>query len=268
MTTTKEIVKASTHWYHKDGTPCYTVEYADKKRKGEFRPTTKRDAKKLDLVPSVTGILKVITKPGLEVWKQQQVLESAYTCPLKRSEVDSGTWLSKVMEDAQEQAKNAREKGNIKHAQVENYFKAQILPDDQVTCEQIQKINQLLMDYEISGIDDIEAEKSFACEKWGGKMDMPALKKNFIADLKTTEFTLVDGIPHKKGKKDKMVYPEHIQQLAGYGMGNGLKEPTGISIFLSTIDNSVWHYHWDLEDYLKACEQFMLMSDLWWSLNW
>jgi len=60
--------------------------------------------------------------------------------------------------------------------------------------------------------EDIEPEKSFASiQGFGGKMDLPALTKNFIGDIKTTEFTLVDGIPHKKGKKVKL--SERVERM-------------------------------------------------------
>ena len=51
------------HWYKQDGSPCYEVPYADPKK--GMRSTTIRDARKLNLVPSVTTILQVMDKPGL-----------------------------------------------------------------------------------------------------------------------------------------------------------------------------------------------------------
>ena len=47
------------HWYTRDGVPVHTQPKAD--GKGE-RPTTLRDARKLAFLPSVTTILKVISK--------------------------------------------------------------------------------------------------------------------------------------------------------------------------------------------------------------
>ena len=49
--------------------------------KGEPRPTTLRDARKLDLVPSVTNILGVIAKPELTAWLQEQAVMAALTLP-------------------------------------------------------------------------------------------------------------------------------------------------------------------------------------------
>ena len=65
------------HWYQRDGQPLHTVLSA----KGEPRPTTLRDARKLDLLPSVTNILGVIAKPELTAWLQEQAVMAALTLP-------------------------------------------------------------------------------------------------------------------------------------------------------------------------------------------
>ena len=67
----------SAHWYQRDGVPLHTVLSA----KGEPRPTTLRDARKLGLLPSVTNILGVIAKPGLTSWLQEQAVLAALTLP-------------------------------------------------------------------------------------------------------------------------------------------------------------------------------------------
>ncbi len=60
----------SGHWYTQEGKPAYTVVGSN----GKVRNTTLRDAKKLKLLPSVTTVMSVAAKPGLEAWKQQQLL--------------------------------------------------------------------------------------------------------------------------------------------------------------------------------------------------
>jgi len=67
----------SAHWYRSDGVPLHTVLSA----KGELRPTTLRDARKLGLLPSVTNILGVIAKPELTAWLQEQAVLAALTLP-------------------------------------------------------------------------------------------------------------------------------------------------------------------------------------------
>ena len=74
----------SGHWYGRNGEPAYTIVGAN----GKARPTTLRDARKLNLVPSVTTIIKVASQPGLDRWKQEQVLLAALTLPKVNDESD------------------------------------------------------------------------------------------------------------------------------------------------------------------------------------
>ena len=50
------------HWYTQDGKPMHWVDKADGKG---TRNTTLRDARKLNLLPSVTNILKLLNNPEL-----------------------------------------------------------------------------------------------------------------------------------------------------------------------------------------------------------
>ena len=57
MSLTTPAIRASesNHWYTRDGVPQYTVEA----KKGGQRNTTLRDARVMNLVPSVTTVLNV-----------------------------------------------------------------------------------------------------------------------------------------------------------------------------------------------------------------
>jgi len=75
-------IKESTHWYDKEGKPAYTVIGAN----GKKRATNLRDARKLNLVPSVTTVMNVAAKPALENWKINQALMAALTLPRLKDE--------------------------------------------------------------------------------------------------------------------------------------------------------------------------------------
>jgi len=66
------------HWYKPDGTPLHQVQKADG---SGMRDTTLADAKKLNLLPSVTGITDIIAKPALMNWKAAQVAAAAFASP-------------------------------------------------------------------------------------------------------------------------------------------------------------------------------------------
>ena len=106
------------HWYRRDGEPLHSVLSA----KGEPRPTTVRDARKLGLLPSVTNVLGVINKPELVEWKMTQAVLAALTLPRMDGE-DLGVFAKRVVEDAQSQVKGAAEFGSAFHAGAEQVAK-------------------------------------------------------------------------------------------------------------------------------------------------
>jgi hypothetical protein len=73
------------HWYDFSGKAVFEV---PNKSKGGMRPTTLRDAKALQLLPSVTTVMKIMAAPELDRWKQQQVLMASLTLPRNPGESD------------------------------------------------------------------------------------------------------------------------------------------------------------------------------------
>ena len=106
---------ASSHWYRSDGTPVHRLPTAD--GRGE-RPTTLRDAKRLGLYPSVTSILGVLAKPGLEKWKLDQVALATLRTP-KQAEESLDYWCNRVRNAAFEQVEQAADLGTMIHGALE-----------------------------------------------------------------------------------------------------------------------------------------------------
>ncbi len=102
------------HWYQRDGVPLHTVLSA----KGEPRPTTLRDARKLSLLPSVTNILGVIAKPELTAWLQEQAVMAALTLPRLAGETEDA-FARRVVEDSQTTRDGAADFGTAFHAGAE-----------------------------------------------------------------------------------------------------------------------------------------------------
>lgn len=104
----------SAHWYQRDGVACHTVASL----KGEPRPTTLRDARKLGLLPSVTNILGVIAKPELTAWLQEQAVMAALTLPRIDGESEDA-FARRVVADSQSTRDNAADFGTAFHAGAE-----------------------------------------------------------------------------------------------------------------------------------------------------
>jgi hypothetical protein len=106
------------HWYRRDGEPLHSVPSA----KGEPRPTTLRDARKLGLLPSVTNVLGVINKPELVEWKMTQAVLAALTLPRLAGEGEDA-FAKRVVEDSQSRMRSAADFGSAFHAGAEQVAK-------------------------------------------------------------------------------------------------------------------------------------------------
>ena len=62
------------HWYSQTGEPRYQTPIATGARKGEMRSTTLRDARKENLLPSITTVLKAYPKAALDAWIIEQAV--------------------------------------------------------------------------------------------------------------------------------------------------------------------------------------------------
>jgi hypothetical protein len=220
----KEKAQENGHWYTKDGTPAYTTIG----KTGE-RATTLRDARKLGLLPSVTTINGMLSKAGLDTWKQQQVLLAALTLPRLPDEPEAD-WLSRVMQDSKATGRDAAERGTAIHAVIEAYFDQVYMPEKPPYLDAIDSTlksafgNQLWL-----------SERSFGhCLGFGGKCDLMAQPVNgkgggFIVDFKTKDTDL-----------DKVdVYFEHEMQLAAYREGLGVPTARCAIVFVNGTTNQV-----------------------------
>jgi hypothetical protein len=235
----------SVHWYGQDGSPQYTV----KSKTGSDRPTTLRDARKLNLVPSVTTILKTAAKPGLEAWKLEQMMLACLTLPRMENE-DEKHFISRLQADSKESAKAAAERGTRIHESVERWYTG----DKNVEHVQIaQSVEKALDDHFGLKLEWI-TEKSFSCfSGYGGKVDLHADSGDLagdgvVADVKTKEFGPDD---------DLVAYDEHLMQLAAYRVGLDIPLARCLNIFVSsTHPGLVRILEWSQEDLSRGFRMF------------
>ena len=108
-------VEKGAHWYTQDGVPMHRVMKAD--GSGD-RATTLKDARRLGLLPSVTGVIGVLARPSLESWKMKQVAQAAMRMPKAETESEE-YWVRRVIEGAFEQVEDAADVGSSVHAALE-----------------------------------------------------------------------------------------------------------------------------------------------------
>lgn len=243
------------HWYHPNGESCHEVPYADP-NKG-YRATTLRDARKLGLLPSVTNILSIKSKQGLEIWKQEQAILSAITLPRKPGETDDD-FARRVVEDSEQEAKKAAEFGTAIHDQIESYNREGVFSG---TGEILQYVEP----YEVWFREHVEtvllAENTVIGEiGYAGRLDLFAELKDgrkAIIDIKTQKF---------KGKGKPNFYKEWAMQLAAYADPVRVADgpmPVLMSLVIPSdeIPSQVYPYEWD--DPLGALDCFHACHRLW-----
>jgi len=222
----KDQTSESGHWYDKDGNPAYQIIGAN----GKQRNTTLRDAKKLGLLPSVTTILGVASKPGLDRWKQEQAILAALTLPRLDGEEES-EWLSRVLSDSKAQGRDAADRGTYIHGVLESFFDGILLESIPEYCRNAENAlkaafgNRLWI-----------PEKSGSHELgFAGKVDLHAKGDKVkgippvVCDFKTKEIPLEKVVP----------YEDHIMQIAAYRELLGLADARCAIMFVNGLTNEV-----------------------------
>ena len=211
----KEHQSESGHWYLPNGSPAYRVIG----KNGKERNTTVKDAREHGLLPSVTTIIGCASKPGLQRWLQEQAILAALTLPRLEGESEED-WLSRVVSDSKETAKQAAERGTQIHGVIEAFYEGVYIPELPTYVRAVENaINEHF------GSQLWVSEKSFAYGGFGGKCDLVA--KNCVIDFKTTEKDL-----------DKLdYYFDHQMQLSAYRQGFDMPNARCAIVYVNALQN-------------------------------
>lgn len=247
LTTSKP---AGSHWYDANGNPCHSQPKAD--GTGE-RITTLRDARRLGLFPSVTTILSVMAKPGLDNWKMDQVALAALANPKSENESDE-YWCKRVKEAAFAQVEQAADLGTRIHAALENAMQGLPYPEELGTY-----IDPVMEWRKPLALEIIEREKCLVNDRHGfaGTADVLFRYGTFgigILDYKTRKT--------KPGEKAKP-YDGQAMQLAAYAATyfgeESICRVLAANIYISTtepgrvdvVKHEDMEHHWEAFKY--AC---------------
>lgn len=235
----------SMHWYALDGSPAYEVEAV----KGGMRPTTLRDARKMKLVPSVTSIIRSAAAPGLERWKQEQVLLAALTLARKPDEAES-SYIARIIQDSQEQGRRAAQRGTAIHASVQGHYEGK--PPSEEHWEYVRAAAAKVE--ETYGKQDWLAEKSFSHPLgFGGKVDLHC--PIAVIDFKSKEFT---------DDSKKLAWDEHRMQLAACRVGLGIPQAKCGNVFVSVSKPGLALCHeWSEDELAEGWTMFSSLLRYW-----
>lgn len=188
----------SGHWYDKDANLVESVPSADGKR--SLKPTLAH-ARKLQLAPGVTTIIRCADKPQLAVWLQQQAILAALTLPRLDSEPET-SWLARVMQDMKETGKKAAEEGTRIHAAIQSHYEDLPVPADYEP--HVEGVERHLL--EVCGKQEWRSE--VACVNMLGY----GTKADLVGDSWLVDFKGKDGDQATLDALD--TYDEHAMQLA------------------------------------------------------
>jgi hypothetical protein len=219
------------HWYDQAGNSRYTI----KSSKNVDRPTTLRDAKKFKYLPSVTTVIGLTAKPGLQHWIQDQLLNAAMDFdwfptarhlnlfdkvnyekrdPKTEAELEAfrviSKWKAIILEKSQKIGRDAADRGSEIHNALELFYKEGKIDDKHRVF--IEPVIDFIA-HKFPEVKDWQAEPSFAAEQgFGGKIDLVSVEHEIILDFKTKK----DKAFTKSLKTD-----DYGMQLAAYGEGMG-----------------------------------------------
>jgi hypothetical protein len=220
----KDFATEAGHWYDASGQPAYTIIGAN----GKERNTTLRDARKLGLFPSVSGILQLEAKPALTRWMVQQALMSALTLPRLPAESDDA-FLDRALQDSKEQARKAASRGTYLHGLMEETMSAGGKMPLRASQDDYSILHPVLLRLKQTyGAYQWLPERSFASASgFGGKIDLHGVsgENAVVIDFKFKDFSDADKV---------LAYPEHCTQLAAYAYGLGGPIATCVNLFISS----------------------------------
>ena len=213
-------------WYQLDGTPAYEQ---PKKDGSGMTKTTLAHARKLNLVPSVTTILKVLDKPALTAWKIEQAVLAVMTSPRQAGEPDDA-FIKRVLavdkeQDAERDA--AVQLGTDIHAAIELAINGQIANVQENLLPYIEPVLAALPQFG----KPVASEICLVGNGYAGRTDLIAQNDEVMT------YTVVDFKTTKRIPKD--AYPEQRLQLAAYAKAHKMPasyRPRTANIYISTTE--------------------------------
>jgi hypothetical protein len=244
-----------------DGKPCHTVPNKD----GDgTRTTTLRDARKLNLLPSVTTIIGILDKPQLTKWKMREAAKAAIAIPGPQGEEPLERFADRAIEHAMSQVGEAADLGTKIHNAIENLMRGsaeepseQMQPFVKPVLEWMRSVGVKVTHSEIVLVNAVHgfAGRVDALFTWGD----PGAPNMGILDYKTTK---------TKPEQKVEAYDEHTLQMAAYAATHYgpayLNRVVAANIFISTTEpGRIEVVKHDKERLVEAYEAFTQMCALW-----
>lgn len=189
----------SAHWYSESGAPVYEVPRKDGKG---MRNATLRDARTMQLAPGQSAVRRMMSAPQLVDWRIGKAIEAAERLPRAIDE-DIPNWVSRVVYESGQIARDAAATGTDLHAQIERHFRGE---ESSVPAQRIQSYLQSVLGDFIPLTEHSVVHRRLG---YGTKIDLLAQTERglWIIDFKSKDFD-------EQTAQDLDIYDDHPMQLA------------------------------------------------------
>lgn len=252
------------HWYDRE-TGHLLPDVELKVRPGEWREANLADARKVLALPSVTGILSILSKPALTRWQIEQGIKAALDTAIMEPEAtgmllatDAPLLYKELVHKAEEFVHWTADYGTAVHAHLSSKLSGIPLAFPPIMPRSEEGADFL---YEWLGTNGFEVELTeyhFVAPMlgWGGTIDIMGsyYGEPMIADIKT---------------QSEPIYfhePDYPLQLSGYSLGCDLSpDVKRISVILDRDNFNVKYKLW--QDNERWDAMFKGLFELWTMLN-
>ncbi len=224
----RELTGDGGHWYYPDGRPLHTV---PKKDGSGDRNTTKADARKLGLYPSVTAITKIVANPSLDRWKQNQMLNACVNCPIESGEKVEH-YEAKMRESAQRKMVDARAFGSLFHSAIDELNTTGYLDE---RYEEVRPFVKHYLEWSRDNRVSI-VDTEFVCVNqqlgYAGQVDGLAIVNGKLTLL---DYKTQDVKKDAKGRHKPNFYNSWAWQLAAYAKADWPNKPPRIQQVMNVV---------------------------------
>lgn len=249
--------RTNAHFYYPDGSPCYEVEM--KTKPGQMRPATIADARKLNLLPSVTNVISLLNREMLNAWRIEQAIWSAIRLPRFGGESEDD-FARRIVIDADSQTERARVIGSELHEACERYVTLRELPGDPVIARLFEPTRKWW---------DENCEEAYYCETpvvgdgYAGRVDCKA-------KLRGIGTAIIDFKGRKYGKDGKAgTYDEDCLQLSAYRIADSITRPCAdkcVSLLINNVpeqEPALTVHVWSDDDCDRYYAAFLAIKQAW-----
>lgn len=196
----KQNALTGQHWYTMTGEACHF--------QPNGKPTTLKDARKQNLVPSVSGVLGMIEKPHLTTWKCDQLIRKCMHNPRIADETDQA-YIDRMHGLSNLDKNHILDFGNRVHHAIEQFNLGEF--DESKDPEIWPWLETYVRWTHKNLIRVVSAEKTVTSKRWGfgGTIDLVAevrgIRGLVLIDYKTQAY-----------KNKPKFRDEYVYQLAAY----------------------------------------------------